>query len=477
MSEKNKKGHDIDFFRGNLPKNEYDAANSDKVNNYHVFKFDPKKKTLPNKAAPAKRTVSQGSIESNKINKNNKNNNFYKNNNFHQNNNFNSEQQARDTQLENKELEKALKTRAKYPEYYNDENIISGKRKPLKPGNKQLGKSKRSYSNVDKANDKNFAGGNGNNNHKHRKKTKEPKKKNKWLKRLGLALLAVLLLLTASIVAIKLTAKPVHFVVIGVDQREEQQDSEVRADALMMVNVSTKDNKIIIASIPRDTYTYIPCEEAKDKITHSYVYGALNWENKGGSIACTTAAVSTLTNIDTSKYIKVNFANTVSIIDSIGGIDLKATHTFCEQNSKGQMHRPDGKDETTNDGQTGYYCFNEGQTYHMDGERALAYARHRKTDDDIARGLRQQEVFKAIIVRAKNLNFWQWPSAYFKISTMIDTNLSHKEMLQVALVYAFKGDTTQYKFDWHGAMYNGVSYVELEPESLNQYVNMVAQLH
>ncbi|MDR1781906.1 MAG: LCP family protein [Bacilli bacterium] len=450
MSEKSKKGHNIDFFRGNLSKREYDQISDKEKRDYRVFKFDPNKKTLPTSKLQLNKTSQLNKVNKNKnsiilddFTSKNKNNIKVSQLNKNVNNNKNN--------ISNKELNNAFTTRDEHPEHYNDTNIVSGKRKPLKPSNNSL-----------VSNNSNNGNNGGNNKRIRRKKDKKPKKRKKWLRRLIVAIIIILLLIIASLFLIKETSKPVHFVVIGVDQREGQNDSDVRADALMMVNVSSKDNKIIIASVPRDTYTYIPCEDTNDKITHSYVYGALNWKDKGGAIACTTASVSDLVNVDTSKYIKLNFANTIDIVNTIGGIDLKATHTFCEQDSKGTPNK---------------YCFEEGKTYHMDGEMALAYARHRKTDNDIARGLRQQEVFKAIILKVKSMPFWQWPSAYFKVSTMIDTNLSHKEMMQIAMVYAFKGDTTQYKFDWSGVMYNGISYVELDPTSVENYTKTVDKLN
>lgn len=335
-----------------------------------------------------------------------------------------------------------------------DPNIASGARKPLKPVYEQ------SQNNL-----KNNFSKNQNKSIKSKNRNPNKRKKKAKIALIIAAIIAILLIiLFAVLFIIKNTAKPLDVVVIGVDQRTGQKDSEIRADALMNITVGSKDNEILIASIPRDTYTYIPCEGYEDKITHAYSYGAVNWEDKGGGVACTVDAVNGLIKSDTNKYAKINFDQMIDIVNAIGGIELKATATFCEQNSKGKK---DKKNKI---------CFEKGKTYKMDGEQALAYSRHRKTDDDIQRGLRQQEVFNAMIKKVKSQNIFMWPSMFMKLSSIVDTNLNTIEMLQFGLVYLTNGKTTNYKFDWEGFYANGVSYVKLEETSLTKYQNKIKEI-
>ena len=416
MSDKKDKGHDIDFFRGNLSEDDYTTPKTDGMEDsytYSDFKFDKKEKPVQ----PVKQDFNDGY------------NNEYIN------------EELRRAQMERE----MARNNAPQQEVPTDPKIASGERKPLKP---QKSNDDFNYEDVPKKKRKD-------------KKRKKRFKGKKIIIGILLFILALLIALFSYLLFIKSTAGPVNFIVIGVDQRKGQADTEIRADALMSVNASTKSNEIVMASIPRDTYTYIPCEEQNDKITHAYVYGAQNWADKGGGVACTVQASAGTLDISVDKYVKLNFDNMVGIIDAIGGIDLKATATFSEQNSKGKKN---------------VYSYVKGKTYHMDGEMALAYSRHRKSDDDIQRGLRQQEVFKAMFAKVKNAKFWQWPGMYTKITGMIDTNLNHKEMLQIAIIYATKGDMKTYKFDWNGAYYGGVAYVELEPTSVKKFTDKVNSL-
>lgn len=423
MSDRNNR-NDIDLFRGNIPKNDQDnikysnLEESDTFSHFNFKKQDTEADRLRREQAEIdrlKRLEDQFKRE-----------------------------QLEDARMKREQLEQ--KQREAYEKNLsNDPKIRSGERKPLKPEKYQA--------------DEYYNDG-GQNNGKKPKRKKRGKKRNK-LRIILLILLLLLLTFIGTLFVIKFTAKPLNFTVIGVDQRAGQSDKEIRADAIMSVSASSKDNKIIMASVPRDTFTYIPCEETEDKITHAFIYGAQNWENKGGGVACTVKSVAGLLNINTEKHVKLNFDNMVGIINAIDGVDIKSTGTFCEQNSKGK------KDS---------FCFEKGKTYHMDGEMALAYSRHRKSDDDIQRGLRQQEVFKSMFVKVKEAKFWQWPGIYTKVTSMIDTDLSQFEMLQIALIYGTKGNMSNHKFKWEGMYYNGVSYVKLDENSIKQYTNKINAL-
>lgn len=428
-----KKGHDIDFFRGNVDQ-EKDLQPNISEDTYSDFKFSKKtKKPIPNPMDYENiNTVRYTDLESDQVLK---------------------------KPLSDEDIDQLNR------KTYKDPKLASGERKPIKPKSTNFENEP-----VMKATTHNGSNGNYHANYngkssKKRRNGNKPKKK-RSIKKILLMILAFILIAIISLVGylfyIKATAPSVNVVVIGVDQRKNQANTEIRADAIMSVSASTKDNKILVASVPRDTYVYLPCTEQYDKLAHSYFYGANNWDEKKGGQACTTQTVSQLFNIGTEKYAKVNFSNMVSIIDAIGGVSLKSTATFCEQDSQGKRDQ---------------YCFEEGKTYKMNGEEALAYSRHRKSDDDIQRGLRQQSVFKAMFKQVKNASIFEWPGIYTKVSLMLDTNLSQKEMLQIALVYATGGKMENFKFGWGGFYSNGISYVQLDENDVLEFTRKIEKLN
>lgn len=457
MSNKNR--HDIDFFRGNLSKEELDRKKREALEDSYTFSdFNFKKKDKEKIEAERLRNdqlhreqIQREQLHCESLRREKENRLKEEELRRLQEQEYNRRRQEEmQEQLENNERQRTLQDGGQRRNNV-DPKIASGERKPLKPKRETMPSNMVS-----------------NDNRGGRFLPKKPKQKrghSRLRKNILRVLIVILLLLIAFIAGlfiIRNTASPVHLVVIGVDQRANQAETEIRADALMSVNAGSKSNKIIMGSIPRDTYTYIPCEEQKDKITHAYSYGATYWADKGGGIACTVESVQELTSIGNDKYVKVNFDQMMSIIDAIGGIDLTATATFHEQNSKGS--------------QKNGYDFVKGKTYHMNGEQALAYSRHRKSDNDIERGLRQQEVFKAMFKRVKTAKFWQWPGIYLKVSKMVKTNLSQIQMLQIAMIYATNGEMENYKFDWSPAYYNGVSYVELGSTDVKEFGSKVNAL-
>lgn len=436
MSRDNK--HDIDFFKGNKPKDDSQVKSKDIESNtykYDDFKFNNKKKTVVNPSLNLddESPLFQRDKKEEEIR-------------LAQYRRMKREKELEEAKKNDKRLQKQeqdrLKEQARLEQLNKNPRVASGERKPLKPV---------------RANNDNPV----NNNKRPRKQRKGNFKKKVLITKIVLIIIFILLLAFGSLYALTKFSPTTNFVMIGTDQREGQAESEVRADALMNVTVSSRDNKMLLASIPRDTLTTIPCENnEKDKITHAYSYGGANW-GEGGGIKCTVEAVNNLVEVKSEKYVKLNFENTIDIINDMGGIDLKATASFCEQDSKGRKDKTNRK------------CFEKGQTYHMDGEQALAYARHRKSDNDIERGLRQQEVFKAMFSKAKKLNIFQLFNFAKKMNDLLDNNLNFIQKAQIILIYATNGDIDNYKFDWSGIYYNGVSYVELDLASLNRYIKTI----
>ena len=53
----------------------------------------------------------------------------------------------------------------------------------------------------------------------------------------------------------------------------------LKRNSLLIARIDMDTKEVKILSIPRDTYSYVPVENKKDKINHAYAYGSL--KNKG----------------------------------------------------------------------------------------------------------------------------------------------------------------------------------------------------
>lgn len=144
-----------------------------------------------------------------------------------------------------------------------------------------------------------------------------------------------------------------------------------RSDANILATINTKTHEVLITSIPRDYYVTLYSKGAKDKLTHSGIYG----------INETVSTVEELLDTDINYYIRVNFTTLIKLVDTLGGVDVYSEYDFS----------------------TGGYHFNKGYN-HVNGAQALAFSRERHSfgSGDNQRIKNQQHVIEAVINKVLN---------------------------------------------------------------------------
>lgn len=167
--------------------------------------------------------------------------------------------------------------------------------------------------------------------------------------------------------------------VIYLGGMDEGDDPSIngRCDVNILLLVNPKVNKITTISIPRDSYVPNPAlGYASDKLTHLGNHGPEN----------SIAGLEAFTGIDIDYYAKVNFFSVIEIVDAIGGVDVDVQLDFCEQ------------DEYRNKDEAHQICLSAGEQ-HLNGQQALAYSRHRKTETWGTQGREyaQTQIIEAII--------------------------------------------------------------------------------
>ena len=166
---------------------------------------------------------------------------------------------------------------------------------------------------------------------------------------------------------------------IGVDDSEKRKNNgSSRSDALMLATFNKNDKSIKLLSIPRDSYVHIPEKDIYTKITHAHAYGG---------VKLTLETVEELLDVPVDYYVKMNFNAFIDVINALDGVKVDVPFTFSEQDSKDHA-----KAITLQKG-----------IQELDGEQALAFARTRKIDSDIQRGMRQQQIVKAIIAKGSSI--------------------------------------------------------------------------
>lgn len=270
-------------------------------------------------------------------------------------------------------------------------------------------------------------------------KQKAPKDKRKRRSWKGKLLLIVLLLI---IVIGYMASNPVTFLVMGSDARVGESVSGSRTDSLQLMEFVPRSRTVQNVSIPRDTYTAIPCEPERegDKITHAFAYGGA---------ACTVGAVEGLTEASVDGQVVITFETFMELIDVVGGVNITATHSFSEK----------GFNQT--------YEYTEGVSYSMDGDMALAYARHRKSDTDGARSSRQTEVMSAAADKLVSPAGWsKIPAAYSFMKDEMGLEMNPFQMASVGLTMILQPEVDKLQVEGQDAYINNIYYYQPNEESI-----------
>lgn len=193
---------------------------------------------------------------------------------------------------------------------------------------------------------------------------------------------------------VNVTEEPYNIYVSGLDV-EGTIDVTSRSDVNMIVTVNPKTHTVLLTSIPRDYYIKLPNKgNAGDKLTHTGIYG----------IGETVASVEKLMGIDINYYVKVNYTTVTKFVDAIDGVDVDSDFYF------------------TTHGMKSHYTFYKGMN-HLDGSKALAFARERKSfeDGDVQRNKNQQKVIEAMIKKATSSTTIL--SSYTNILNSVENNV------------------------------------------------------
>lgn len=172
-----------------------------------------------------------------------------------------------------------------------------------------------------------------------------------------------------------------------------------RSDANIIVTINTNTHEVLLTSIPRDYYVTLHSKQAKDKLTHSGIYG----------INETVTTVEDLLDIDINYYVRVNFSTVVELVDTLGGIEVYSDYDFTRGN----------------------YHFNKGYNY-IYGDAALVFSRERHAfaAGDNQRVKNQQHVIEAIMKKVLNSStiLTKYTSILNALEDNFQTNIEQNEI-------------------------------------------------
>ncbi len=216
-------------------------------------------------------------------------------------------------------------------------------------------------------------------------------------------------------------------------------------DTIIVFTVDPVTKNAGMLSVPRDLYVNIP-GFGFSRINTAWTSGE-GAKLPGGGPGLAMKTVSQVVGVPIDYYVQVKFDTFVSFINLIGGIDVITDATIMNPD-KGLLLDPLGNDlpgglKNKNTRNTNnLFKITCCGVRHLDGQRALAFARCRDEsqgciDGDVGRSIRQQRVILGI--RSKVLNpkefttlMAQAPELYKLTSQGINTNITIGDALKLA---------------------------------------------
>lgn len=198
----------------------------------------------------------------------------------------------------------------------------------------------------------------------------------------------------------------INILLLGSDWRP---NSGYRTDVLLLISVFTRQEQISLVSFPRDLWVQVPgVGEQRINITQAY-----------GGFPLTIDTFEYNFGIHLDHYMMTNFNGFLSIIDTLGGIEINAAQNLSDRCDLSYAH--------------GAWCSVGPGVEQLDSEMALWYVRSRYTSNDFDRTRRAQEVAEGIFKKMMSLDaVAKAPELYNLFLSSVVTDLSLGDI--VALV-------------------------------------------
>lgn len=215
----------------------------------------------------------------------------------------------------------------------------------------------------------------------------------------------------------------INLLLVGIGGDTHPGEGKDLADAIILVSLKPSTKQAALISLPRDLYVEMDNGIGMQRLNAAHALGKqISFKGQGPGFLVHT--VERVLGEPVHAYARLDFLAFEKVIDALGGIDV-------------YVHRP-FHDYLFNDG------FEQGWQ-HLNGKRALRYARYRyirasAEGNNFGREMRQQQVISAVRTKLKNLDATQvmrLVKVALSSSEYASTNLTTPQMLE--LYTTFRG--------------------------------------
>lgn len=233
--------------------------------------------------------------------------------------------------------------------------------------------------------------------------------------------------------------EPFSVLLLGIDQRDKEVG---RSDSMIYSIVRRKENRILLLSIPRDSYTEIVGRNKQDKIAHAYAFGGAKMS---------IDSIEQLLEHPVTHYAAINFTGFKNVVDALGGIKLPITEDIVNKNWNHDKFRIEANKPIYN------------------GLEALNFVRYRE-DSDMNRMMRNRIFLQAVAERAVQLDkFSHIPEIIDIAGDHFSTDIAPTDLIDLAKSIFLKESIPQfstYALDGEGMMMHDIWYYKLDEEDL-----------
>ncbi len=213
----------------------------------------------------------------------------------------------------------------------------------------------------------------------------------------------------------------INVLLLGIDRRGGKSWGHL-TDTIIIVTVDPTNGTAGLLSIPRDLYLPIP-GNGEDRINTANVYG-YSRKYPGGGPALLKRTIEVNFGISIDYYVMIDFDGFSRIVNTLGGVDVNVPKTLHD------TKYPDPKPGDPFAFKTIHF---DTGWQHMDGAKALQYARSRMSTSDFDRANRQQLILVAIRDKALSLNILpKLPTLAATMMDTVNTDMTLQEMLELA---------------------------------------------
>lgn len=254
-----------------------------------------------------------------------------------------------------------------------------------------------------------------------------------------------------------------NIALFGIDARGGEKG---RSDAIMILTLDGKRNKVKVTSLMRDSYVKVEGHDYT-KLTHAYYYG-------GAPLAIKT--INQNYNLNVKDYVTVNFDSLAQVIDAVGGVTINVS----EAERKDANHSIEEYAQVYN--KTPTYIEKSGEQL-LDGMQAVGYARIRNVgNSDYERTERQRKVLELVFNKVLKMNPLEYPKLLSTVLPELETSLKAEDFDKIGFSILRCGSSgiEQERFpldediNHKKGTINGVSYVysdlSVTSQKLDRYI-------